>query len=193
MAESSIAELEIKPSIEVVRYSEQDQPEDDPYANFSAEGFYLFKDLIAQLRAKYPGRQFPNEEIIERINPEKTEGKHLATYLAYDGDEPIGGVIGEDFISYLKGLWLVVDPSYQRGVTARKLIEAVGNDYQKITLLASTFAGKKEASEEKQIARQQALVEYYKRLGFTEDTTAETYRYSHIPGAPVPMVWHKTT
>ena len=155
--------------------------------------FFQFKDLISTLRERYPERDFPKDEVLEHINPCNNENiRHLATYILYDDqDHPIGGLIGEDDQFSLKGKWLIMDPTYQDGKLVRKLFETVKEDFDDVTLLAQTFAGKKDLPPDRYASRQQALVEYYKRLGFKVNSDDETYQYSHLPGAPIPMIWKK--
>jgi hypothetical protein len=178
----------IKLPISVVRWSVKDEPEDDPYANFSELGFSLFKDLMQTLREKYPDNNYPSDEVIDRINPQATHERYLTTYMAYDGDASVGAVIGEDSFNRLKGLWFIVSPDYRGGETARKLMESVKQDYNSVSILASSFSEDKNTSQEDFIKQQQRLVNFYKRIGFEVDN--ERIRHASISGM-LPMVWNK--
>lgn len=189
------------PSLQVVRYSWKDEMEDDesydPYYSSAQQGFDAFSAFIAGLKAKYPDRYFPRQQVLDAVNPthpsSQTSDTNLVTYLAYKGDsQVVGGIVGKDEIGRMKGYWLAVDPDYQNGETIKKLLERVQEDFDEVSLQASTFGYDNNLSEKRQVHRQNALVKYYERLGFRVDETNETYQqYRHVPGVQVPMIWKK--
>ncbi len=162
--------------------------------------FTSFASFMQKLRSKYLSDDFPDEETVNRINPsnEDSPGINMIAYSALLNNETVGIIVGEDQADTLKGDWYVIDPEYQNSEVKKSLIEAVRNDYRRITLLASIqdkSPVKKDDPDyfEKTIkwktSRQQALIRYYKRLGFKPNVHSELYEHSsREPYYPMPMV-----
>src|ERR1700690_2178033 len=66
-------------------------------ASSPKEAFAIFKDFIEKLRAKYPNQRYPDQETLERINPERKTVNYsgpLVTYVARVDTEVQGIVTG---------------------------------------------------------------------------------------------------
>lgn len=187
----------LKPQIDVVRWSERDEdPEAEEYYDLGSVGFDFFKGFMQSLRERYPDQWYPDDTVIDRINPRlntlaEMRSRNPITYLAFDGENVVGAAIGKDEGETLEGQWIVVDPKYRGRETVKKLLAAIEQDFDRVTLIARSFSESRNASPEERIRQQQKLVHYYQRLGFEIDKDSKTYRYSHLPRAPVPMVWQK--
>lgn len=184
----------VKP-IEIYRFSREDEPE-EPYIDYAYDGFLAFKDLIHSLQLKYPDKSFPTDEVMDRMRSnDYYNDRALTTYIAESGNTRLGGIIGRDEGKRLKGLWYVIDPENQNTQVAKKLLEAVAHDYSEVSLLASTFGYDKTLDDyenyEKKGRRQQALISYYKRLGFEVDTSETSYSRYGDETSPVPMIWRR--
>jgi hypothetical protein len=168
------------------------------------EGFNIFKNFMCDLRNKYAGKDYPEDSALDRINPESVTSCNLLTYISYFNNNLAGVLIGDDEKGSFSGKWLAVDTKYQNTDVAKKLISSIQSDFDKINILASTFGGEKTEfpindkeftkftkTKNDKIDRQNALIRYYKKLGFKPDISSECYKYSNIPGSPMPMVWTK--
>ena len=186
---------ELAPQVGVYRFSALDEP-DEPYIDFPMDGFLEYKDFIKSLRDKYPKNKYPSDEVLDRVKGQDPyDYRNLTTYLADVGNNLAGAIIGKHNGRRFDGVWFAIDPKHQRSEVTKKLLEAIEKDYDEITLVASTFGfDREEEGRERHARRQQALVEYYKRLGFELNTSAESYPHYailHDPTSPVPMIWRR--
>lgn len=188
---------QLSPKVEVYRFSVDDQP-DEPYLDFAEDGFLAFRDFIRDLRTKYPDKSFPSDETLNLLNPPGSSHYDLTTYIAEVGSNIAGGAIGRAHGRRFEGKWYAIDPEFQNSEVTKKLIGAVQKDYDEVTLLASTFGYDKGWENDRRLERrgrrQQALVEYYKRLGFVVNAESESYypRVIEIDStSPVPMIWRR--
>lgn len=179
-----------KSDVEIAYYISSDYI-DEPYEDTAFEGFSIFNDFIHKLRGKYPNRHFPNDVTIENINPLTKGIQNLDTFAAYDKDESVGVVIGENVAGVFNGQWVIIDPSYQNSEVVKMLFEAVKSRYDSIKIIAHAIGEKSDLGPERLISRQNALVELYKRNGFRIDEKSKAYKYSLMPGGPVPMIWER--
>lgn len=179
-------------TIEVARYSEIEESSGEPLQGLEEDGFLRFRDLMERLRKRYPLRDYKSSEIVSRIKPSSENGNHhLATYIASSGQREVGAIIGIDSGTKYSGKWFVIDPEFQNTDAARRLLEEVRNDYDEVSILASTFGLADDAGLDRLGARQQALVRYYQSLGFEINTRSELYRQDAQDFSPVPMIWRK--
>jgi hypothetical protein len=179
-------------TIKVVRYSEKEESSGEPLQRLEEDGFLRFRDLMERLREKYPSRDYKSDEIVDRIKPTFDNGSHhLATYIASNGEQEVGAIIGVDSGAKYLGKWFVIDPEFQNTETAKNLLKEVQKDYDEVSILASTFGLSDDAGLDRLGVRQQALVRYYQSLGFEIDTSSESYRQDAQDFSPVPMIWRK--
>ncbi len=185
-------------NIDIVRWSDNNFNKDTLAIPYSEIGFINFKAFVDKLRDKYPDKYYPTEEIIDRINPIDGIGavRNLVTYIVQDDkNAPIGGIIGEDKGKTYQGLWFTIDPEFQNTTVVKKLLHSVQLDYDRVTLIASTFGYDKTDNPTKQheiyARRQKALIRYYERLGFRIDITSKAYIQTDDPTVPIPMIWEK--
>ena len=156
-------------------------------SNNSTEGFVIFQEFMRNLREKYPDRYYKTEEIVNRIERMKT-----ISYVAFSEDEKVVGVMnGNEKEDGFHGQWFVIDPEYQNSGISQEIWGMAFKDFDKISILTDVFGLDKESSQEEKVSKQKALTRYYEKLGFTPDVNSESYKYSKVPGGPMPMVWVK--
>lgn len=167
------------------------------------EGFDVFKNFMRNLRNSYPQKDYPEDEVLDEINKKKNDSSNnLLTYISNFNNNPAGVLIGDDRKKSLFGHWLAVDPKYQNTDVAKRLISSIQSDFDEINIVASTFGGEKTKNptndeefekylktRKDKVDRQNALIRYYKKLGFAPDSSSESYKYTNTPGSPMPMVW----
>lgn len=185
----------LMPRVEVYRFSRDDEP-DEPYIDYPEDGFLVFKDFIKQLKENYPNKEYPPDEVLNRMKGSgHLDYRSLTTYIAEVGNNLAGGIIGRAHGRRYEGDWYAIDPKYQKSDVTKKLLESVQRDFDEVTLLASTFGyDKDEKYGDRHVIRQQALIEYYKRLGFVVNTSSESYFPNSIQEnltTPVSMIWKK--
>lgn len=153
------------------------------------EGFAIFKKFVQELRDKNPDLSYPSDSVIDRIGPNKLE--RLVAYITNEKDEAVGAIIGNAEPGHFDGLWFIIDPEHQQTEVGKELIESVATDFDEVKLLANVADVPREADSERKGKRQEALIRYYRRLGMEPDTESESFKYSKLPGGPMPMVWRK--
>lgn len=172
---------EIPPQREAIKYAFE--------TGNAVEGFNAFNEFVKQLREKNPELSYPSDAIIDRISPDNYA--RLVTYIMKDHDETVGGIIGNAEADHFEAFWFMVAPEYQNTEIGKLLLKSMFGDFDKIEMVASVKDIPQAVDRNRQVSRQKALVRYYEQLGFHPNTEAESYQYSDMPGAPMPMVWER--
>jgi ribosomal protein S18 acetylase RimI-like enzyme len=162
----------------VINIEEVGGEKSSPIAEEALEKF------IDGLRDKYPERDYYRD-----LGPRMNEGKSIVSYVAGSPEDGTVGIINgerQDNREF-KMHWFVVDPEQQNGEVAKKLWEKVSSDYDRIRLLAVAFGAEKDITEEQEASNQQALIEFYKKLGFKPEIAEP----SKLPGGAMPMAWER--
>ncbi|OGZ63170.1 MAG: hypothetical protein A3C58_01865 [Candidatus Staskawiczbacteria bacterium RIFCSPHIGHO2_02_FULL_34_10] len=156
------------------------------------EGFNLIREFMEKMSEKYINNEYPNKEIIERINPEKNDEKKIISYGAFQNNKLVGILTGDKKGNvFLEGLWFVIDPECKNREIGEKLWEMAFSDFEKITLLTNVFGLRKNELSKKRETKQKALIRYYEKMGFIPNTNTESFKYSKVPGGFMPMIWEK--
>lgn len=171
------------------------------YIQDPAQCFKELLDFVTQLQAQNPNHKYPNKTHLEEFDPKnpkrfKDVEKNLRAYLGKEDSKNIAIALGEEKNQGFELDWLFIKPEFRNGEVADKIFKILFEKYAYIKLLASAQFGYKPKFDDSQIdknrvSRQNLLVEYYKKRGFQEDKDSEIYKYSDVPGTPMPMIWKK--
>ncbi len=163
--------------------------------------YYEFIEFLSELAAESPKHEYPQKRLLEEFDPEnprRFEGveRTLRAYIAEENAKKIAIALGEENDKDFELDWLFVKPKFRNGAATGKILKSLFEKYRSIRLLASAQFGYEPKNDEllidrNRVVRLNSLVEYYKKWGFEEDTNAETYKYSEMPGMPMPMIWKK--
>ena len=155
--------------------------------NPSEEGFNVYVEFIEKMHEKYPDHDYPYSESLKKI-----EGVKLVAYVSLDSKgETVGVLNGEKNDRKLTMSWFIIDPECKNTNVAKELWNMAFADFDKIQLNAEVFGLERGLTDEQRASRQNALVRYYKRLGFKPDKDAPFYEHPYNPLKPMPMIWEK--
>ncbi len=151
-----------------------------------------FLDFLERMKAAYPNKAYPNPRTNEYTYRKKGSARPgFRTYVAYSGADEAGVLAGEENENGLfMGKQIIIDPKTATRSTMKSLLDALKRDFSEIRLRAIASGESIDASEEKMIGRQGALLRTYERLGFLP-VSYEQYQEAQQTGAEVDMYWKK--
>ena len=144
----------------------------------------ILESFMREMRNKYPDKEYYS------IDEDLAEGKEIISYVVRNPEGGVEGVINgeKEQDGQFKVFWLITDPQYQLDKPAEKLWEKVFSEYDRIRLYSQVFGVERDATITQRLSRQQALIRYYKKLGFEQELGSES---SVRPNGAIPMVWEK--
>ena len=171
------------------------------YITDPKQSYREFVEFISALKEENISHKYPQTRQLEDFDPDNPTRFHgvektLRAYVAEEDAKKIAIALGEENDKNFELDWLFVRPEFRNGVATEKIFEILFAKYNSIKLLASAQFGYEPKLDESQIdknraIRQISLIEYYKKLGFKENTESESYQYSDVPGNPMPMIWRR--